>query len=48
MNSPEMKEAKAKLKETELGLANALQVNESHQKLNRKITSTIDRVGRRE
>ena len=37
MNSPEMKEAKAKLKETELGLANALQVNESHQKLNGKL-----------
>ena len=37
MNSPEMKEAKARLKETELGLANALQVNESHQKLNGKL-----------
>jgi hypothetical protein len=37
MNSPEMKEAKAKLKETELGLANSLEVNESHQKLNGKL-----------
>ena len=37
MNSPEMKEVKARLKETELGLANALQVNESHQKLNGKL-----------
>ena len=37
MNSPEMKEAKARLKETELGLANALEVNESHQKLNGKL-----------
>ena len=37
MNSPEMKEAKARLEETELGLANALQVNESHQKLNGKL-----------
>ena len=37
MNSPEMKEVKARLKETELGIANALQVNESHQKLNGKL-----------
>ena len=37
MNSPEMKEAEARLKETELGLANALEVNESHQKLNGKL-----------
>mgnify|MGYP003135375671 CR=1 FL=1 len=37
MNSPEMKEAKAKLKELEVGLANALEVNESHQKLNGKL-----------
>ena len=37
MNSPEMKEAKSKLKELEVGLANALEVNESHQKLNGKL-----------
>ena len=37
MNSPEMKEAKAKLKELEVGLANALEVNESHQELNGKL-----------
>ena len=37
MNSPEMKEAKSKIKELELGLANALEVNESHQKLNGKL-----------
>ena len=41
MNSPEMKEAKARLEETELGLANALQVNESHQKLNGKLQVKI-------
>ena len=37
MNSPEMKDAKAKVKELELGLANALELNESHQKLNGKL-----------
>ena len=37
MNSPEMKEAKSKIKELELGLANALEVNESHQKINGKL-----------
>ena len=41
MNSPEMKEVKARLKETELGLANALQVNESHQKLNGKLQERL-------
>jgi len=37
MNSPEMKTAQAKLKELEEGLANALAINESHQKLNGKL-----------
>jgi hypothetical protein len=41
MNSPEMKEVKAKLKEVELGLANALQINESHQKLNGKLQERV-------
>ena len=36
-NSPEMREAKKKIKELEIGLANALEVNESHQKLNGKL-----------
>ena len=37
MNSPEMKQAVANIKELELGLANSLEVNESHQKLNGKL-----------
>ena len=37
MNSPEMKQAIANIKELELGLANSLEVNESHQKLNGKL-----------
>ena len=37
MNSPEMKKAQARIKELEEGLANALEVNESHQKLNGKL-----------
>ena len=36
-NSPEMRVANAKIKELEEGLANALEVNESHQKLNGKL-----------
>ena len=36
-NSPEMREAKKKIKELEIGLANALEVNESHQKLNGRL-----------
>ena len=41
INSPEMKEAKAKTKELEVGLANALEVNESHQKLNGKVQERL-------
>ena len=37
MNSPEMKRAKERIAELEEGLANALAVNESHQKLNGKL-----------
>ena len=44
MNSPEMKEAKSKIKELELGLANALEVNESHQKLNGKLQGRLTEV----
>ena len=41
MNSPEMKDAKAKIKELEEGLANALEVNESHQNLNGKLQTRL-------
>ena len=41
INSPEMKEAKAKTKELEVGLANALEVNESHQKYNGKMQERL-------
>jgi|TARA_R110002020_G_scaffold388694_1_gene599405 hypothetical protein len=37
MNSPEMKRAKERIEELEEGLANALAVNDSHQKLNGKL-----------
>ena len=41
INSPEMKTAQAKLKELEEGLANALAINESHQKLNGKLQERL-------
>jgi len=41
INSPEMKKAIAKVKELEEGLANALAVNESHQKLNGKLQERL-------
>ncbi len=41
INSPEMKEAKSKTKELEVGLANALEVNESHQKFNGKLQERL-------
>ena len=44
MNSPEMKKAIAKVKELEEGLANALAVNESHQKLNGKLQERLTEV----
>ena len=40
-NSPEMREAKKKIKELEIGLANALEVNESHQKLNGRLQEQL-------
>ncbi len=41
LNSPEMRDAKAKIKELEEGLANAHAVNESHQKLNGKLQERL-------
>ena len=41
INSPEMKDAKSKTKELEIGLANALEVNESHQKFNGKLQERL-------
>ena len=41
INSPEMKNAQAKTKELEVGLANALEVNESHQKFNGKLQERL-------
>ena len=40
-NSPEMREAKKKIKELEESLANALEVNESHQKLNGRLQEQL-------
>jgi len=44
MNSPEMKRAQAKIKELEESLANALAVNEYHQKLNGKLQERLTEV----
>ena len=43
-NSPEMRNAKARIKELEIGLSNALAVNESHQKLNGKVQVRLTEV----
>ena len=43
-NSPEMKQAIAQIKELERGLANALEVNKSHQKLNGKLQQRLTEV----
>ena len=40
-NSPEMKQAIAQIKELEISLANALEVNKSHQKLNGKLQERL-------
>ena len=40
-NYPELREANKKIKELEEGLANALEVNESHQKLNGKLQERL-------
>ena len=41
MNSPEMKAAQARVKELEEGLANALEIDKSHQKLNGKLRERL-------
>ena len=43
-NSREMREAKKKISELEEGLANALAVNESHQKLNGRLQEQLTEV----
>ena len=43
-NSPELREANKKIKEIEEGLANALAVNESHQKLNGRLQEQLTEV----
>ena len=43
-NSPEMRDANSRIKELEIGLSNALEVNESHQKLNGKIQVRLTEV----
>ena len=43
-NSPELRVANSKIKELEEGLANALEVNESHQKLNGKLQVRLTEV----
>jgi chromosome segregation ATPase len=43
-NSPEMREAKKKIAELEESLANALEVNESHQKLNGRLQERLTEV----
>ena len=43
-NSPELRVANSKIKELEEGLANALEVNESHQKLNGKLQLRLTEV----
>ena len=43
-NSPELRVASSKIKELEEGLANALEVNESHQKLNGKLQVRLTEV----
>jgi chromosome segregation ATPase len=43
-NSPEMREAKKKIKELEESLANSLEVNESHQKLNGRLQTMLTEV----
>jgi chromosome segregation ATPase len=43
-NSPELREAKKKIKELEESLANSLEVNESHQKLNGRLQTMLTEV----
>jgi len=41
MNSPEMKDAQARIKELDNSLAIALEINESHQRLNGKLQTRV-------
>ena len=41
MNSPEMKESQARIKELENSLAIALEINESHQRYNGKLQTRV-------
>ena len=43
-NAPEMREAKKKIAELEESLANALEVNESHQKFNGRLQERLTEV----
>ena len=43
-NSPELREANKKIKELEESLANSLEVNESHQKLNGRLQTMLTEV----
>jgi len=43
-NSPEMKKAVARIKELEISLANALEIDESHQKLNGTLQERLTEV----
>ena len=43
-NSPEMRDSNSRIKELEIGLSNALAVNESHQKLNGKVQVRLTEV----
>ena len=44
MNSPEMKELQARVKQLDESLANALEINESHQRYNGKLQLRVSEV----
>ena len=44
MNSPEMRETQARVKQLEESLANALEINESHQRYNGKLQTRLTEV----
>ena len=44
MNSPEMKELQARVKQLDKSLANALEINENHQRYNGKLQSRLTEV----
>ena len=43
-NSPEMKELQARVKQLDSSLANALEINESHQRYNGKLQTRLTEV----